>query len=249
MPEAVVADYYRQPRHELVDLLPPRPRRVLDVGCGAGMLGAEAKRRHRGCEVIGIEANADAAQLAAHRLDRVIVGDVETLPLDDVAPASLDAILYGDVLEHLVDPWAVVRRHAGLLADGGRVVASLPNVRSVEVLLGLLRGTWEYADAGILDRSHLRFFTRREGERLFAEAGLTVVGVQPLYWHGAPPVPPGTRGTVWIELDEFRISGLAADTVHELYAGQLVYVAERSATVGPWACGSSSSATSPSRRS
>jgi SAM-dependent methyltransferase len=225
MPEAAVADYYSRPRHELVDLLPPRPRRVLDVGCGAGMLGAEVKRRHPGCAVIGVEANADAARVAARSLDRVIVGDVETLALDDVGP--LDAILYGDVLEHLVDPWTVVRRHATLLADGGRVVASLPNVRSVEVLLGLLRGTWEYADAGILDRSHLRFFTRREGERLFADAGLTVVGVQPLYWHGTPPVPPGTKGTVWVELDEFRISGLAADTVHELWAGQLAYVAER----------------------
>jgi len=225
MPEAAVAEYYRQPRHELVDLLPPRPRCVLDVGCGAGALGGAVKRRHPGCTVIGVEANADAARLAAGILDRVVVGDVERLALDDVGP--LDAILYGDVLEHLVDPWAVVRRHAALLADGGRVVASLPNVRSVEVLLGLLRGTWEYADAGILDRSHLRFFTRREGERLFADAGLRVVGVQPLYWHGAPPLPPGTRGTAWIELGEFRISGLAAETVHELYAGQLVYVAER----------------------
>jgi len=228
--------YYRQLRHELLDLLPARPRRVLEVGCAAGLTGAEVKRRHPWCEVIGVELDRDAAAGAATRLDRVLVGDVERLDLGaaGLRDGSLDVILYADVLEHLVDPWALLRRHASLLADGGCVVASLPNVRYCEVLLGLLRGTWEYADAGVLDRGHLRFFTRREGERLVAQAGLALVGTRAIYWQPVEGLDAPAAGPAWVQLEEFRISGLSADTVRDLWAGQIVYAARKGEALEPW---------------
>lgn len=226
-----VSEYYRKPREELFDLLPQHPRRLLDVGCGEGTLGAEVKRRHPFCEVLGFEVNAEVGRVAATRLDRVVVGDVERVSFDvDVA---LDAIVYGDVLEHCVDPWAVLRRHTELLADGGRVVVSLPNVRHWAVILGLLRGAWEYQDAGILDRGHLRFFTRREGEKLLVQAGLRVRGVQPLYWQPVPDVPAGAE-TVSVALEEFRVAGIRADDFAELFAGQLIFVGERGPVIPPW---------------
>ncbi|HZP42304.1 MAG TPA: class I SAM-dependent methyltransferase [Candidatus Binatia bacterium] len=226
-----VTEYYRRAREELQDLLPPRPRRVLDVGCGEGALGAAVKRAHPCCEVLGVELSPEAAAVARARLDRVLVGDVERV--DVAVDAALDAIVYGDVLEHCVDPWAVLRRHAALLADGGRVVVSLPNVRHWAVILGLLRGAWEYQEAGILDRGHLRFFTRREGERLLAQAGLRVRGVRPVYWQPVPDVPPGAT-TVSVTLEEFRIAGIPAADFAELFAGQLVYVGERGPVTPPW---------------
>jgi SAM-dependent methyltransferase len=234
---AEAAGYHEHLRAEVLDLLPPRPRRVLEVGCAAGVSGAAVRRRHPACEVIGVEVDAGAAARAAGRLDRVLVGDVERLDLEaaGVEAGSLDALLYADVLEHLRDPWALVRRHAALLADGGWVVASLPNVRYCEVLLGLLRGTWEYADAGVLDRGHLRFFTRREGERLLADAGLRVIGTRPIYWQPATGGGLGGGDTAWVQLEEFRISGLAPDAVDELRAGQIVYAAVKGEPVLPWA--------------
>jgi SAM-dependent methyltransferase len=236
-PGVELPEYYRQCRPELLDeLLPPLPRRVLEVGCAAGFSGAELKRRHPGCEVIGVERDAAAAAAAAARLDRVIAGDVETLDLAaaGVAPGSLDAILYGDVLEHLVDPWRVLAAHVPFLAEGGRAIVSLPNVRYCEVLLGLLRGRWEYAAAGVLDRGHLRFFTRQEGARLLTDAGLRLVGTRDVYWQPADDLPASDEGTAWIELEEFRIAGLRADDVRDLYAGQIVYVGERGEAVEPW---------------
>ena len=234
---AELPEYFRRCRFELLDeLLPPRPRRVLEVGCAAGRSGAELKRRHPGCEVIGVERDPAAAEAAAARLDRVIAGDVEALDLEaaGVAPGSLDAILYGDVLEHLVDPWRVLRAHVRFLAEGGRAIVSLPNVRYCEVLLDLLRGRWRYADCGVLDRGHLRFFTRREGERLLADAGLRLVGTRDVYWQPADDLPAWEDGTAWVELEEFRIAGLRAEDVRDLYAGQIVYVGERGEAVEPW---------------
>ena len=229
--EAAVTEYYRKPREELFDLLPPAPRRVLDVGCGEGTVGAEVKRLYPFCEVIGLEMNEDVAAIARTRLDDVLVGDVERLAIE--VDGAFDAILYGDVLEHCIDPWAVLRGHTELLADGGRVVVSLPNVRHWAVILGLLRGAWEYQDAGILDRGHLRFFTRREGEKLLAQAGLRVRGVRPVYWQPVPDVPPGVE-TVSVQLEEFHVGGIRVGEFAELFAGQMIYVGERVPIVVPW---------------
>lgn len=148
---------------------------MLDVGCGQGILGAALKRR--GAErVVGIELNPVAAEVARGVLDDVLVCDVEQteLPFEH---GSFDVLLYGDVLEHLVDPWAVLRAHRVLLRPGGRVIVSVPNIGYWEVIRDLLRGRWEYASHGTLDATHLRFFTRRGLEALIRGAGLEVESV------------------------------------------------------------------------
>ncbi len=172
------AFYYEQARPEVAALVPPGCRRVLEVGCAGGELG---RRLHlRGHHVTGIELVPEMAERARRWLDHVETADVETdgFPFP---PASFDAIIFADVLEHLLDPWRVLREAADVLAEGGVVVASIPNVQNIDVLRRLLRGRWDYRERGILDRGHLRFFTLHTIHELFAQAGLTLEHVSRVY--------------------------------------------------------------------
>jgi SAM-dependent methyltransferase len=169
------ANYYSSSRADLVSVVPLCARRVLDVGCGTGQLGRVL--RQRGHHVSGIELMPAAAEEAADHLDEVVCGDIETieLPWPD---ASFDAILCGDVLEHLADPWRTLRRLSALLISGGLVIASIPNVQNYRVIRGLLRGRWDYRERGLLDFGHLRFFTWRTIVQLFGQADLEIVQAQ-----------------------------------------------------------------------
>lgn len=166
--------YFRWVRHEIDPLLPAFSERVLEVGCGAGHTLEHLKQRRRAAWTCGIELVDDVAHDAETRVDQVLVGDVERLELP-IAPRSLDLILLLDVLEHLVDPWTTMARLAGLLRPGGHVIASIPNVRHHSVVLPLIvRGRWSYAPSGVLDRTHLRFFTRQSAIALVETTGLRV---------------------------------------------------------------------------
>lgn len=171
MPSEETATYYEHPRPEVRALIPAEARVVVDVGCAAGALGAGLKSERPGIQVRGVEPSGQAAERARQVLDDVLVGGAQQQP-----PASWpapDCVIFADVLEHLADPWTVLRRWRQRLAPGGVVVASVPNVAHHSVTLDLLlRGRWDYADAGILDRTHLRFFTRETALRLFRDAGL-----------------------------------------------------------------------------
>jgi SAM-dependent methyltransferase len=152
-----------------------RPRRVLDVGCGAGLNGAAAKRR--GARVTGIEIEAGAAARARQVLDEVLPIDIESdaSVAEGLAGRTFDVLLFGDVLEHTTHPDRVLRRLLPHLADEGHAIISLPNVAAWTVRLGLLAGRFDYEPSGILDDSHLRFFTRASAERLARDAGLEVL--------------------------------------------------------------------------
>lgn len=138
------------------------PGRVLELGCATGVFGKALKDRHPGTHVTGIEASHAAAEVASTRIDRVIRGRIEELDFgaEGIGPASVDLVVAGDVLEHLVNPWAILDRIRGLLAPGGRIVASIPNVRNFQVVASLLlEGKFRYVERGLLDVTHLRFFT------------------------------------------------------------------------------------------
>jgi 2-polyprenyl-3-methyl-5-hydroxy-6-metoxy-1,4-benzoquinol methylase len=166
---------YVGPREDILGLVPRGVRRVLDVGCSVGVLG-EAIRRRDGARVWGIEFDDEMRAIAGEKLDRVWGGDVESLDLEILREAEgYDCICFADLLEHLRDPWRVLRGMAGLLAPGGVVVASIPNIRHYSTLTSLaLAGYWPYRDRGIHDRTHLRFFTLRNVRELFAEAGMEI---------------------------------------------------------------------------
>jgi 2-polyprenyl-3-methyl-5-hydroxy-6-metoxy-1,4-benzoquinol methylase len=148
--------------------------KILDVGCGRGRLGQEM--RSRGNVVHGIELDEQAAHAAAERLDFVYRGDATdraSLPAP-IKDGGYDAIVFADVLEHVPNPLDLLRSMRPLLKREGRVVVSLPNVASWPVRFGLLLGQFEYRDSGVLDRTHLRFFTPRSARALLSEAGFSV---------------------------------------------------------------------------
>ncbi|GIV55221.1 MAG: hypothetical protein KatS3mg039_1739 [Candidatus Kapaibacterium sp.] len=166
------AAYYDLVRTDVVRHVPPTARRLLDIGCGAGLTARYAKDTLGLEEVVGIEFVPEIAEQAAARLDRVFCGDVETMALDFPA-GYFDCILCADVLEHLRDPWALLRRLRPLLSSTGVLVASIPNLRHARVLAKILLDRFEYEPSGILDRTHLRFFTQHTIEQLFRSSGYT----------------------------------------------------------------------------
>jgi len=209
--------YFGYPRPEIVAIVPESARRVLDIGCGAGRLGEALKARQQ-AEVIGVEMNAKAADSARQRLDRVVEGNVEELSLDFQA-GSFDAIVCGDVLEHLRNPDRLLRQARQWLTPEGCLVASIPNVRHHSVVCSLLHGNWTYESAGLLDRTHLRFFTRREIEKLFVRAGFAIQGL----WSITAPGDGAARNRPGpVQLGRLSMNGLSEQDAAEFYTYQFL---------------------------
>jgi 2-polyprenyl-3-methyl-5-hydroxy-6-metoxy-1,4-benzoquinol methylase len=169
--------YYGHSRHEMLRYIPATAKRILDVGCGSGEFGKLLKS-FICAEIWGIDVNTLAAGDAKSRLDQVLVGDIEEdsfdLPLN-----YFDCIVFNDLLEHLKWPWQTVQTFRAFLVKNGVVVASVPNVRYFSHLRSLLlHKEWVYGDAGILDRTHLRFFTVKSIEAMFRQAGYDVVTLE-----------------------------------------------------------------------
>lgn len=166
-------EYFSGARQEVASLVPQGTQSVLDVGCGFGGLGQSLRRRGI-TRLWGIEVNPEAPAHLDSIYDRYWIGDVENVTLPSDLPL-LDCIVFADVLEHLVDPWGALSRYVKYLDPQGCVVASIPNVRNMALLFNLLfRGRWNYTSSGLLDRGHLRFFTRHEIEEMFDNAGLVI---------------------------------------------------------------------------
>lgn len=159
--------------HTLAVLLVGEGSRVLDVGTATGSVAGAL--RERGARVWGIEIDKEAAAEAARFCEQVVVGDVEELDLrEELNQDQFDWLLFLDVLEHLRDPRATLERCLDLLAPGGRVLISLPNIAHASVRLQLLRGHFQYTDTGLLDHTHLRFFEEQSMRQLLASAGLSI---------------------------------------------------------------------------
>lgn len=172
---------YENPRPEVQELVPRDARRILDLGCSSGSLGAALKARQR-AEVVGIEIDRAYAHDAAAHLDRVIHADLEELTQEALDLGTFDCLVAADVLEHLRDPWATLSSFVRALRPGGAAVLSLPNVRYWEAFWVLGRyGTWPARDSGIFDRGHLRWFTLTDAVNLMEQAGLALTTVVPQY--------------------------------------------------------------------
>jgi O-antigen biosynthesis protein len=172
--------YFLDSKPALLDLFDPSGLRILDAGCAGGGNGALMKRAGAR-EVVGIEMDAGAAGKARERLDTVLLGDLAEVDLAPIAGRPFDAVLLIDVLEHLVDPVATLCRMTALLKPGGLVVASLPNVAHVWVIANLLAKRWPQKDRGIFDRTHVRFFAKRDMIALLRSADLEIVCVKPYF--------------------------------------------------------------------
>jgi len=162
--------YFDFIREELINLIPDGDNKVLEIGCGTGNTSQAVKDKAKAGEVIGVEIVSEAAEIAKHKLDKIICGDIEILDLPYTE--YFDYIIVGDVLEHLYDPWKVVKKLKKYLKKKGHIIASIPNIRNHRILRNLfLKGCWDYSESGILDVTHLRFFTRKTIVELFRDNG------------------------------------------------------------------------------
>ncbi|NEO26506.1 MAG: methyltransferase domain-containing protein [Kamptonema sp. SIO4C4] len=173
-------------------------KRVIDFGCSTGYLAKMLVER--GCQVTGVEVNAEAAQVAENYCERVIIGNVEDLNIAEVFPEEqFDVAIFGDVLEHLKDPKTFLEITRSLLTPTGYVVASIPNIAHGAVRLALLQGHFNYTSLGILDETHLRFFTRTTMEQLFLDAGYEIDSIDCTdlpFLTPSPLLPEFDRGRV-----------------------------------------------------
>lgn len=193
------ASYFGGVRSDFLALLPrDGSAHVLEIGCGAGETGAAALAQGRASTYVGVEIAPQAASLARTCLSEVAEGDVERIDLPG-PDRHFDAVLMSEVLEHLVDPWSFVRRLAHKLRPGALVVASSPNVAQAAVVRGLLADRWELTEDGVMDRTHLRWFTAGSYRQMFEDAGIEVEQVRAM----APPGPVGRLFNV-VTLNRFR---------------------------------------------
>jgi SAM-dependent methyltransferase len=175
------AGYFDTARKGFVDELPVNSKgRLLEIGTGAGDTAAYAKAEGKCGWCCGVELCEGPAEVAKSRLDRVIVGNVENLTLD-LEPRSINVMLLSEVLEHLVDPWSVLRRLRPLAAPGAIIMAGSPNVCHRSVIGKQLRGLWPSEERGIFDSTHLRWFSPSSYRAMFETCGYTVYKVGPAY--------------------------------------------------------------------
>ncbi len=172
--------YDTDDRSEMLAFVPAVPR-ILDVGCSTGRFAALLRTRGPSAEIWGIDPRPHPAGRPSP-FDHRIVG---SFPEDVPTGEQFSCVVFNDVLEHMTDPWSALRATHAMLAAGGTVVASIPNIRHVVHVLRplVIGGRWDYRKDGTLDRTHLRFFTRATIAELFADTGYTVAHLDPINVH------------------------------------------------------------------
>jgi len=172
-----IAEYGDNPRTELIDLIREAPEQMFEIGCGSGATGMAIKRKFPNVIYIGLDSDKEAAEIARTRLDRVIVSDIEKVHLDSfgLKKECFDLIICADILEHLYDPWKTIFELRDYLTPEGKILASIPNVQYINHIINFLHGNWKYDDNGLLDVTHIRFFTLNEIVKMFTGTGYNII--------------------------------------------------------------------------
>lgn len=174
--------YFNIDRHDIFQLVPSdHPGRVLDIGAAEGSMLVALKQSGKAREVVGVELMAiPGGGQSRKEIDRFIIADVERQNLD-LEQESFDVVICGDVLEHLRDPWGSLQYLTGFLRRGGKFVISLPNILYWRAFARIILGDFRYAPSGVLDRTHLRFFCKKNMLDLVRSAGLEILTIEPSF--------------------------------------------------------------------
>lgn len=224
--------YHTNPRIEILSFLNEPPGTVLDIGCGGGATGKLLKEKFPGTRVLGIEVNPQAAEHARASLDRVICASVDDVDAArDLGGETISSVLLLDVLEHLYDPWRALVRIRGWLAPGTRVIASVPNIRNLATLSRIAAGDFEYEANGVLDITHVRFFTRGTLRDLFEQTGYEVRRLDPLTQPALVDQVVADRRPGRVDTRSLSVRYRSFEELEDLYA--LQYVVDARPAAGP----------------
>lgn len=172
--------YYTNVNQDLLNLIPIDATSILEIGCGAGALARDYRKRNPSVYYIGVEMVKEAASMAVAYFNHTLCGDItssKTLEaLDEARSGKLfDTLIFGDVLEHIYNPWSVLAELRSRMTKNGQCIISIPNVAHWSILLQQLHGRWNYVDKGLLDKTHIRFFTLETSLELFQKSGWKVL--------------------------------------------------------------------------
>ena len=224
--------YYRHVRPEILSAVPSEAKRILDVGCGAGMLGKALKEQNPGRKVTGIEMNREAVHHARANLDEAIHADLETFS-PPFRHGEFDCVIFADVLEHLRNPWRIARLYASFLRPGGKFITSIPNIRYLPFLSCLAEtGYWRYQDEGLLDNTHLRFFSRREFLRLLDYSAIRCESVRYLGTERCAQIRPSTPERA-VTFGKMSLSDVSDSDFAEMSAFQMLFIGSYQPDEGP----------------
>jgi SAM-dependent methyltransferase len=213
--------YYSGFNERLAQAIPFSASRILEIGCGEGRLGDVLKQSNPRRVVFGVEKEPSAAHRAVQRLDQVFVLDIQT-EAPPLERGSLDCLIFGDVLEHLLQPLEVLQRLRGLLKPQGWLVASIPNIGHHSVISALLQGDFQYQPQGLLDATHLRFFTFASALKLFLDAGFSAEVVDSIQVPAAEPFSQALQSLgPWLATAAERIR-FSTDSYQFIVRGQLL---------------------------
>lgn len=206
------ASYFANTRTDFVERLETGPdSSVLELGCGAGGTGRAVLAAGKAGRYVGLELDPGAAEIARDGLSEVIIGDVQAADLTSLE-GQFDALVISEVVEHLADPWTTVERLARCVRPGGQLLASSPNIAHWKIILELLNGRFEYKEAGMMDRTHLRWFTPDSYQALFEEAGFRIETISSMR-------AAGWRGRLF--------NRLTGDRYRHLFMGQVVVMGRK----------------------
>ena len=172
-------DYFGNVNPDLLSRIPLEASRVLEIGCGSGKLGFSYKLRNPNVHYVGVEADSHAASEAKKFLDKVHCGDAEDFGSFNFNAEKFDCIIYGDVLEHLKNPWECLMRYSDLLSASGELLICIPNVQHWSAFANLFQGLWPLEAQGLFDKTHLRWFTRKTILSMLKQIGLVVHEIKP----------------------------------------------------------------------
>jgi len=177
-------DYYSYERRELYPFIPAEIKRSLDVGCAKGIFSENIKKE-KGAEAWGVEMVPEVAEIAQNKLDEVLIGTFDEVH-EQLPQKYFDCVFLNDVLEHMPYPDDCLVKVRKNIASGGCIVASIPNMRYIQVLIDLVwKKDWEYQESGIMDKTHLRFFTKKSIIRMFDKCGYNICRIE-----GINPISP-----------------------------------------------------------
>jgi 2-polyprenyl-3-methyl-5-hydroxy-6-metoxy-1,4-benzoquinol methylase len=169
---------------DLIDVLPLGSKRVIDIGCGIGEIAKEYHMRGSPEYYLGVEIVPEDAEIAKQYCSQVMVGNIEEFDTNTWAQlTNYDLWVFGDVLEHLYDPWKVLNKVRAIMPHDGQIACCIPNVQHWSIQARLSIGDWRYAHKGLLDRTHIRFFTRQTIIEMIRGAGFEITEMIPRYIH------------------------------------------------------------------